>query len=268
MKNKKIIASMLLMSMVSLSLPAMADCPSCVPCAPQVSPSVSEISPCVNGAIKIEHLMPVKNAKVDLVQVSENNNILMKGDLIPAYFIEKISTKTLNCGDEVQLSLPCGLKTVEGTQLLPPGTSVIANVQELQKPKSFSRSAKLKLAFNKFILPNGIVIPVCAYPNTKNQILRKSKWKETGRIALWTLGGMAVGAGAGTGIGFAASSVCVGTFVGLAIGGGSCLIIASALPGLHYKAKQGDVLYLQLEDNLVIPSNLSTIQCQCPTTVQ
>ena len=55
-------------------------------------------------------------------------------------------------------------------------------------------------------------------------------------------------------IGAAASAAWTGCWMGMAIGGGVGVIAALVTPGLHYKAKKGETIYIQLQEDFSIPS--------------
>ena len=66
----------------------------------------------------------------------------------------------------------------------------------------------------------------------------------------------AAGAGAAalSAAGAAASAAWTGCWMGMAIGGGVGVIVAVVTPGLHYKAKKGDTIYIQLQEDFSIPN--------------
>ena len=102
-------------------------------------------------------------------------------------------------------------------------------------------------------LPDGTQIPVNAKLFSKKDFLYRGKLNAIGKGFGSTFGGMAIGTAAGCGIGIAAGAVIVGGFaigmpVGFAVGGA----IGLMTPGLHYKAKVGDKVNIQLLDNLNI----------------
>ena len=72
-----------------------------------------------------------------------------------------------------------------------------------------------------------------------------------GKIALYTVGGAAVGTGAGVGFSFIPDPDKVGTgiAIGTPVGAGLGLITGLVTPGLNYNAKQGEeIQVILLED--------------------
>lgn len=146
-----------------------------------------------------------------------------------------------------------GLCTKEGSKILPDGSRIEAEVLCVTKPKSFNRSGKVVLCFDTVILPDGRRIPLNAKLYAKKQQLSRGKLNALGKGLGTTLGTGAIATGAGCGIGAAASAVIVGGFaIGLPVGIAIGAIAGLCTPGLHYKAKPGDTLLIQLTDNLDI----------------
>ena len=102
-------------------------------------------------------------------------------------------------------------------------------------------------------LPDGTQKNIKAKLFNKKDFLSRGKLNAMGKGLGSTLGGMAVGTAAGCGIGVAAGAVIVGGFaigmpIGFAVGAAAGLMT----PGLYYKAKAGDLVNIQLLDNVVV----------------
>lgn len=203
--------------------------------------------------VRVEQLPYYKKAPTSLVEITNYRAVVKKSNYMPIVFLNDVNTKTLNCDEKLQFVLPNGLKTVEGTMLLPCNTIVLASVKELQRPKSFNRKAKLFLQFEQVLLPTDESLAMCAVPATEDCALSRTKWQAALKSAGWVVGGYGVGAGLGAAIGAAASAAWTGCWMGMAIGGGLGVIAAVITPGLHYKAKKGDMIFIQLQDDFVIP---------------
>ncbi|MBO5947832.1 hypothetical protein J6Q66_03245 [bacterium] len=202
---------------------------------------------------RVEQLPYYKKAPTSLVEITNYRAVVKKSNYLPVVFLNDVSTKTLNCNEKLQFVLPNGLKTVEGTMLLPCNTIVLASVKEIQRPKSFNRKAKLYLQFDEVLLPTDESLAMCAVPATNDCALSRTKWQAALKSAGWVVGGYGVGAGLGAAIGAAASAAWTGCWMGMAIGGGVGVIAAIVTPGLHYKAKKGDMIFIQLQDDFTIP---------------
>lgn len=204
---------------------------------------------------KTEHLIVPKavskKSPTDLVVTSNTLATVIEHNVMEITFAENFSTKTAKVGDNVYFMLNSGLITKEGTEILPKGSQVVAEVVEMNKPKSFNRSGKVLLAFKSIITPDGKIYPLQAKVFAKKEQLSRSKLSIFGKGAGTTLGFMGAGIGAGCGIGVAAGAVIIGGFaIGLPVGVAVGALLGFATPGLHYKAKAGDKLLIQLTNDL------------------
>jgi len=188
------------------------------------------------------------------IVVNNNNEITIIGsNVIEVTFAQNFSTKDARVGDRLDFILNNGLNTKEGTKVLPDGTKLISKVISIQKPKSFNRSAKVKLNFICFETPDGETIPINARLFNKKGFLSRGKLNAMGKGLSTTLGLGGIGVAAGCGIGIAAGAVIVGGFaIGLPVGIALGALIGGATPGLHYKAKAGDKILIQLADDVNI----------------
>lgn len=205
--------------------------------------------------VRTEHLMvPKKVKKKSPTDVVVSTNVLtsvIEYNVIEVTFAENFSTKDYKVGDEVGFLLNNGLTTNEGTEILPQGSQIVASVSEIVKPKSFNRSGKVLLLFHSVVLPDGKVLPLNAKVFQKKEMLSRGKLNALGKGMGSTLAGVGIGIGAGCGIGVAAGAVIVGGFaIGLPVGFAIGAIAGLVTPGLHYKAKAGDKLLIQLTDDL------------------
>lgn len=76
----------------------------------------------------------------------------------------------------------------------------------------------------------------------------------TGKIAAYTLSIGGIGSGLGAAIGVAAGQTITGLIIGGSVGGGVGLLSGIVSPGLHYKAKQGEKVILELQNHLKVPN--------------
>ena len=103
------------------------------------------------------------------------------------------------------------------------------------------------------MLPDGTNIPVCVGLTGKKDYLQEGAKETAGKIAAYTLSIGGVGSGLGAAIGVAAGHTITGLIIGGSVGGGVGLISGIVSPGLHYKAKKGECIILELKDNLKLP---------------
>lgn len=201
----------------------------------------------------IEHLQAVENSKINLVKVTPCGNIIQKENYIVVNFAQNFNSKYYKTGDYVQFSFDNDLKTQEGTLLIPCGSSLIARITCIETPKWFSRNAKVFMEFTHILLPEGQNIPVSVQLAQKKKYLQEGAKETAGKIAAYTLSIGGAGAGLGSVIGVAAGNTVTGLIIGGSVGGGVGLVSGIVSPGLHYKAKKGESLILELEDNLKLP---------------
>ena len=209
------------------------------------------------SSVSTEHLkLPKKLAKKTPTNIVNTSDVLvsvLEYNTMQITFAEDFTSKTAKIGDKVPFLLENGAYTNEGTEILPPSSRIIAEVSNIEKPKSFNRSGKVYLDFKYVELPDGTQIPMEAKLFDKKDFLYRGKLNALGKGVGSTLGGMAIGTAAGCGIGIAAGAVVVGGLaigmpVGFAVGG----IIGLVTPGLTYRAKAGDKVNIQLVENLDI----------------
>lgn len=213
--------------------------------------------PCALGyqSEDVEHLNVSKNAKIDLVKVDNFGSVIQKENLLEVNFAQNFNSKYYKPGDYVQFAFNSDIKTKEGTLIIPCNSSIIARVSSIEAPKWFSRNAKVTLEFTHILLPDGKNIPVALEIAKKKKYLQEGAKETAGKIAAYTLSIGGIGSGIGAAIGVAAGNTITGLVIGGSIGGGVGLVSGIVSPGLHYKAKQGEKLLLEVKDNLRLPSN-------------
>ena len=93
-----------------------------------------------------------------------------------------------------------------------------------------------------------------AKPFYKDYALKEGPWMTAGKVALYTVGGTAVGTGAGVGFSFIPDPDKVGTGVaiGTPVGAGVGLITGLVTPGLNYVAHEGEEIQVILLDDASI----------------
>lgn len=201
----------------------------------------------------VEHLQTTKNSKIDLVKITPGGNIIQKENYMVVNFAQNFNSKYYKTGDYVQFVFNEDVKTCEGTLLIPCNSSLIARITCIESPKWFSRNAKVFMEFTHILLPDGTNIPVCVELANKKKYLQEGAKETAGKIAAYTLTIGGVGSGLGAAIGVAAGHTITGLIIGGSVGGGVGLLSGIVSPGLHYKAKKGEKIILELKDNLKLP---------------
>ena len=201
----------------------------------------------------VEHLKINKNSKIDLVKITPDGNIIQKENTLVVSFAQNFNSKYYKAGDFVQFVFNNDVRTQEGTLLIPCNSSLIARINCIEDPRWFSRNAKVFLEFTHIVLPDTTNIPVSVELANK-EYLKEGAKETAGKIAAYTLSIGAVGSGMGAAIGVAAGHTITGLIIGGSVGGGVGLVSGIVSPGLHYKAKQGEQITLELKDNLKLPN--------------
>lgn len=236
---KRILAAFLVFCLLSINASAMAAAQCCC---------------CREVILCQEHLDVNKKAYNNTVTITNYRKIICANNVIAVKFDCKFYSKCAHAGDVINFSLPEALYTVEGTQVLPPCTKIVAEVTKVQQPKWFNKNARVRLVFRCVVLPDGRVMPICAVPFTKDRTLKEGPWMTTGKIVLSTVTLGIIGAGAGVGFGFIPSptKIGVGLAAGIPAGCGVGLLGALISKGLHYKAKCGEQIYIILTNDASI----------------
>ncbi len=201
-----------------------------------------------------EHLNIKKNAPNHDVTITNLRNIILEGNVLEVAFDERFKSEDAQPGDVVKFTNPEDICTEEGTLLIPAGSVFVGNVLEIQNPQWFNKNARAYVQLNQVILPNGKTVDLCAKPFYKDHALKEGPWMTAGKLLAYTVGGGAVGTGAGVGLAFIphphkiGTGVAIGAPVGAAIG----LITGLVTPGLNYHAKAGEEIYVELLENASI----------------
>lgn len=203
--------------------------------------------------LSTEHLNVTKKAEVDEVQITNMNKIVLAKNIIKGYFYTYFSSKEALVGDTVTFTAKDDIYTEEGTLVIPAATTMTAKVTSIEPKKWWNKNDKVTVEFESMTLPCGVTVPFKAEVLNHNGVLTENRWaKPVG----YTVGGALVGGGAGVGIaGFTGhhhygNGVAIGTPVGAGLG----LLTGLTTPGRTYKANDGDYVWLELTQDLVIPN--------------
>jgi len=201
-----------------------------------------------------EHLNVSKKAECNEVVVTNLRNIVKEGNVLEVAFTEQFKSKLHAAGDAVTFTNPEDIVTEEGTLLFPAGSVFHGTVLEIQDPQWFNKNARVYTQINNVVLPSGKTVDMNAKPFYKNYELKEGPWMTAGKVALYTVGGTAVGTGAGVGFSFIPDPDKVGTgiAIGTPVGAGVGLITGLVTPGLNYSAKEGEEIQVILLDDASI----------------
>ena len=201
-----------------------------------------------------EHLNVTKKAPCDEVTITNMRNIVKEGNVLEIEYTDKFKSKLASAGDTVTFTNPQDIVTEEGTVLFPAGSTFYGTVLNVQDPQWFNKNARVYTQITKVVTPNGKTVDMNAKPFYKDYALKEGPWMTAGKVALYTVGGTAVGTGAGVGFSFIPKPHKVGTGVaiGTPVGAGVGLITGLVTPGLNYVAHEGEEIQVILLDDASI----------------
>jgi hypothetical protein len=201
-----------------------------------------------------EHLNVTRKAPCDEVTITNLRNIIREGNVLEIEFTDKFKSKLHAAGDTVTFTNPEDIVTEEGTLLIPANSTFYGTVLDIQDPQWFNKNARVYAQITKVVTPSGQVIDMNAKPFYKDYALKEGPWMTAGKVALYTVGGTAVGTGAGVGFSFIPKPHKIGTGVaiGTPIGAGVGLITGLVTPGLNYVAHEGEEIRVILLDDASI----------------
>ena len=202
----------------------------------------------------LEHLNTVKKAPCDKVKITNYRQIILKGNAFQVAFDERFWSKQHKAGERVNFILPEALYTIEGTKLLPAGTKVIADITKIEPPRCCNKNARVHLVFKSIYTPDGSFYDMYGKPYTKDYTLKEGPWMTFWKLFAYTVTFGSIGAGAGTGFAFIPNpaNLAVGLGVGIPVGCTVGLITGLVTPGLHYRAKKGEIVPVILLDDASI----------------
>jgi hypothetical protein len=198
-----------------------------------------------------EHLNVTKKAPCNEVTVTNLRNIVKEGNVLEIEYTDKFKSKLASAGDTVTFTNPEDIVTEEGTVVFPAGSTFYGTVLDIQDPQWFNKNARVYTQITKVVLPSGKTVDMNAKPFYKDYALKEGPWMTAGKVALYTVGGTAVGTGAGVGFSFIPKPDKVGTGVaiGTPVGAGVGLITGLVTPGLNYVAHEGEEIQVILLDD-------------------
>lgn len=205
-------------------------------------------------AFGTETLSMVRKAPNHEVSVSNLRSIIKEGNVLAIEFNEAFKSKLHAAGDAVSFTNSEDIVTKEGTVLFPAGSIFSGSVLEIKDPQWFNKNARVYAQIDKVVTPCGQTVELSAKPFSKDYSLKEGPWMTAGKVALYTVGGAAVGIGSGVGLSFipdpdkVGKGIAIGAPVGSAVG----LITGFVTPGLNYNARQGEeVKVILLKDATV-----------------
>lgn len=199
--------------------------------------------------MSVDHLNIHPDAKTNEVKITNFRKIILAGNILKVSFAEDFKSKRYVEGTPIKFINTQDIVTEEGRMLIPANSQFIGTVSQLTPQKAFNKNAKVGIAINQLILPNGEQIAMAA---ETIDLLKPSKAATFGKVAAYTVGGAAVGTGSGIAIASGSGKYGTGVAVGLPVGIGVGLATGLITPGLQVKEHVGDEIYVELLRDLVI----------------
>ena len=202
-----------------------------------------------------EHLNVTKKAPNNEVTITNLRKIVREGNVLEIAYTDAFKSKLAAAGDSVTFTNPEDIVTEEGTVVFPAGSTFYGTVLDVKDPQWFNKNARVYAQINKVVLPCGTTVDMNAKPFYKDYALNEGPWMTAGKVALYTVGGTAVGTGAGVGFSFIPKPNKIGTgiAIGTPVGAGVGLITGLVTPGLNYAAKEGEEIKVILLDDASVP---------------
>ena len=204
-----------------------------------------------NEVPAVEHLeFTSASSGINEVNVRRLQATIVEGNVIETAFMSDFTTKNLSSDDPVRLVLKEDLYTQEGTFLIPAGSVFEGTATNVSGPKLFNRNAKAGLDLNKLILPSGQTYEISAGVATDSGLIESGyTLRNFKRDFITTAAVTAFGAGLGALCGLSKHSG-KGAIIGTISGGGTGVLAAAIIPGYHIGFKEGDKLYIKLNESL------------------
>ncbi len=208
----------------------------------------------VEKSLSVEHLSINSHAESNVVTITNMRKIIAQGNILKVSFVERFKAKKANVGDEVVFTNAKDVVTDEGTLVIPQGAKFYATVENMIQPKIFNKAGAVKFTFNRLEMPNGQVSDMNA--NVYNKLDGYVKNSSRNKMIGYTLGGLAVGAGAGVAIGAPTDEMGTALAIGIPCGGVLGFVTSLVTKGVNYKADAGDEVYIYLNEELSIQESL------------
>ncbi len=199
----------------------------------------------------VEHLDVKKKAPCNEVLIQKSANVIKEGNVLQVAFNEKFKSEEHAGGDNVYFVNTQAIYTKEGTLVIPANSKFHGTVLNIDKQKWFNKNARVYVQLTQIETPDGDITNLNAKPFYKNYALKEGPWMTTGKLLLYTAGGVGIGIPAGVGFAFIPNPAKIGTgiAIGAPVGAAVGLVTGLVTPGLKYHAKKGEQIYvILLED--------------------
>lgn len=208
----------------------------------------------VEKTLSVEHLSIHSKAQANTVTITNMRKIISEGNILKVSFVNKFKGKIANIGDKVVFTNDKDIITDEGTLLIPAGSKFYATIEDIVAPKRMNKAGAIKFNFNQLELSNGVITEMNG--TVYNDFAGYLKDKSGKKLAAYTLGGLVVGTGVGSAIGFPTDEVGLSYAIGMPVGAVGGYVVGLLTKGVHFNADKGEELYVILNDALSVHDSL------------
>lgn len=208
----------------------------------------------VEKTLSVEHLSIHSKAQANTVTITNMRKIIAEGNILKVSFVDKYKGKKANVGDKVIFTNEKDIITDEGTLLIPAGSKFYATVEDIVEAKRMNKAQQVKFTFDQLELPNGTISDMNG--TVYNDLNGYLKDKSGKKLLAYTIGGLAVGTGVGSAIGFPTDEVGLSYAIGMPVGAVGGYVCGLLTKGVNYNATKGEELYVILNDSLSIHDSL------------
>ncbi len=196
--------------------------------------------------LSVEHLEDWGKAVVDRVNITNLRKIILAKNVFKVSFVEPFNSTKHQVGDVIPFYFKKDVVTKEGTLVIPANTKLYATIEELRDKKWVNKNTEVYLHFFKMVFPNGHEYPFIARViNNEEGVLTENRWLKP---LEYTIAGAAIGGTAiGLPIGEAKHRSGDGMAIGFPTGAGVGLLAGWLTPGVNYKARANEDIFVELK---------------------
>ncbi|MBQ9246784.1 S-layer homology domain-containing protein [bacterium] len=196
--------------------------------------------------LSVEHLDDWGRAVVDRVNITNLRKIILAKNVFKVSFVDSFNSTKHQIGDVIPFYFKKDVVTKEGTLLIPANTKLYASIEELRDKKWINKNTEVYLHFFKMVFPNGHEYPFIARVlNNDEGVLTENKWLKPLEytVAGAAIGGAAIGLPIGEHNGRSGDGMAIGFPTGAGVG----LLAGWLTPGVNYKARANEDIFVELK---------------------
>ena len=214
--------------------------------AEEPAPVVEEPTEPKEYLLSVEHLDDWGKAVVDRVNITNLRKIILAKNVFKVSFVDSFNSTKHQIGDIIPFYFKKDVVTKEGTLVIPANTKLYASIEELRDKRWINKNTEVYLHFFKMVFPNGHEYPFIARVlNNDEGVLTENKWLKP---LEYTVAGAAIGGAAiGLPIGESHGRSGDGMAIGFPTGAGVGLLAGWLTPGVNYKARANEDIFIELK---------------------